>query len=75
MHYFKASKPWEKSYFTPSVPSKKPSELSHDELEEELVDQLFATQKQKYGFSLSTYYNVSVQNHITHFIFTIYLDD
>ncbi|GKD90639.1 probable RNA-dependent RNA polymerase 5, partial [Tanacetum coccineum] len=46
LDHFKVSQPWEKTYFTPSAPSKKPSELSHDELDKELVTQLFATQKQ-----------------------------
>ncbi|PWA68419.1 RNA-dependent RNA polymerase, eukaryotic-type [Artemisia annua] len=47
LHHFKASKPWKRTHFTPSATSKKPSELLHDELEKEVVDQLFATQKQK----------------------------
>nr|GEV67203.1 probable RNA-dependent RNA polymerase 5 isoform X3 [Tanacetum cinerariifolium] len=46
LDHFKVSKPWERTYFTPSASSKKPSELSHDELEKELVTQLFATQRQ-----------------------------
>ncbi|KAI3714711.1 hypothetical protein L6452_21670 [Arctium lappa] len=46
LHHFKVSEPWERIYSTPSAPSKKPSELSHEELENELCTLLFATQKQ-----------------------------
>ncbi|KAJ9538781.1 hypothetical protein OSB04_031514 [Centaurea solstitialis] len=46
LHHFKVSEPWKKIYSTPSVPSKKPGELSDKQLEEELCALLFATQKQ-----------------------------
>ncbi|CAI9285993.1 unnamed protein product [Lactuca saligna] len=46
LHYFQVSKPWERIHTTPSGPSKKPSDLSYEELETELFTQLFATQKQ-----------------------------
>ncbi|KAJ0745501.1 putative RNA-directed RNA polymerase [Helianthus annuus] len=45
LHYFKASEPWQRKYSTPKAPSKKPSELSPEELETELFSQLFKTQK------------------------------
>ncbi|KAJ0881660.1 putative RNA-directed RNA polymerase [Helianthus annuus] len=45
LHYFKASEPWKRKYSTPKAPSKKPSELSHEELETELFSLLFKTQK------------------------------
>ncbi|KAJ0515563.1 putative RNA-directed RNA polymerase [Helianthus annuus] len=45
LHYFKASEPWKRKYSTPSKPSKKPGELSYDELETEIFSLLFATQK------------------------------
>lgn len=48
LHSFKVSEPWERIHSTPSAPSKKPSELSYDELENELFTRLFATQKQRY---------------------------
>nr|GEX48161.1 probable RNA-dependent RNA polymerase 5 [Tanacetum cinerariifolium] len=54
LDHFKVSKPWERTYFTPSALSKKPSELSHDELEKELVTQIFATQRQNMVVGKST---------------------
>nr|QCD25904.1 RNA-dependent RNA polymerase 3 [Helianthus tuberosus] len=45
LHYFKASEPWKRKYSTPKAPSKKPSELSYEELETELFSLLFKTQK------------------------------
>ncbi|XP_022017928.1 probable RNA-dependent RNA polymerase 3 isoform X2 [Helianthus annuus] len=45
LHYFKASEPWQRKYSTPKAPSKKPSELSPEELESELFSLLFKTQK------------------------------
>ncbi|KAI3802886.1 hypothetical protein L1987_31032 [Smallanthus sonchifolius] len=46
LHHFKVSEPWRRSYSTPSAPSKKPSELSYEELENELLTLLFSTLKQ-----------------------------
>ncbi|KAI3775549.1 hypothetical protein L1987_50128 [Smallanthus sonchifolius] len=46
LHHFKVSEPWKRSYSTPSAPSKKPSELSYEELENELFTLLFSTLKQ-----------------------------
>ncbi|MFS7982549.1 putative RNA-directed RNA polymerase [Helianthus anomalus] len=51
LHYFKASEPWKRKYSTPSKPSKKPGELSYDELETEIFSLLFATQKHRYIYS------------------------
>ncbi|KAK1417362.1 hypothetical protein QVD17_26489 [Tagetes erecta] len=45
LHYFKVSEPWKRTYSTPSAPSKKPSELSCEELESEIFTQLFSTHK------------------------------
>ncbi|XP_071715464.1 probable RNA-dependent RNA polymerase 5 [Rutidosis leptorrhynchoides] len=46
LEYYKVSDPWKRMYSTPSAPSKKPSEFTYDELETQLLNQLFATQKQ-----------------------------
>lgn len=46
LHHFKVSEPWVRIHSTPNAPSKKPSELSQDELENELFTLLFASQKQ-----------------------------
>ncbi|KAK9071253.1 hypothetical protein SSX86_009821 [Deinandra increscens subsp. villosa] len=46
LHYFKASEPWKRTYSTPNAPSKKPSELSPEELETELFAHIFSSQKQ-----------------------------
>ncbi|KAI3524654.1 hypothetical protein L1887_03317 [Cichorium endivia] len=46
LHHFKVSKPWERLSSTPNAPTKKPSELSQEELETQLYTLLFASQKQ-----------------------------